>query len=94
MRIDVFLHRTGLIRRRTKAQRACGQGRVQINGRSIKAAASVSVGQKVTVFAGCNEDEWKIVGLPPGTMPRDRQAKFASLISRKPWTPPEEEEIW
>jgi len=52
MRLDKFLKVSRLIKRRTVANEACDAGRVQINGRSAKASASVKAGDIIEIGFG------------------------------------------
>lgn len=52
MRLDKFLKVSRLIRRRTLAKEACDGGRVTINGRSAKASAEVSPGDRLVLALG------------------------------------------
>lgn len=49
MRIDVFLKLSGIIKTRSRAGKACKAGRVDINGKTAKPAADVSVGDVLEV---------------------------------------------
>lgn len=52
MRLDKWLKSSRLIKRRTIAAMACQQGRVYLNERPAKAAANVSVGDKLHLELG------------------------------------------
>ena len=54
MRIDKFLKVSRVIKRRTVAADACSGGRIEINGKSVKPAKEVKVGDVVTVSFGSN----------------------------------------
>ena len=49
MRIDKFLKVSRVIKRRSVAQEACDGGRIEINGKAVKPAKEVKIGDKVTV---------------------------------------------
>lgn len=49
MRIDKYLKLTRIIKRRTIAQEACDQGRVQINGKVAKAGNQVKIGDLIEI---------------------------------------------
>ncbi|NPV92628.1 MAG: RNA-binding S4 domain-containing protein [Firmicutes bacterium] len=52
MRLDKFLKVSRLIKRRTLAKEVCDAGRVEINGRSAKAASEVKPGDLLTIGFG------------------------------------------
>lgn len=54
MRIDQFLKVSRVIKRRTVAADACSGGRIEINGKPVKPAKEVKVGDVVTVSFGSN----------------------------------------
>lgn len=54
MRIDKFLKVSRVIKRRTVAADACSGGRIDINGKPVKPAKEVKVGDVVTVSFGSN----------------------------------------
>ncbi len=52
MRIDKFLKLSRVIKRRTVAAAACSCGRIEINGKAVKPAKEVKVGDIITVSFG------------------------------------------
>jgi ribosomal 50S subunit-recycling heat shock protein len=52
MRLDKFLKVSRLIKRRTVANEACDNGRIQVNGRVVKASYEVKVGDKLEISMG------------------------------------------
>ncbi len=49
MRIDKFLKVSRILKRRTLAQEACDMGKVAINGREVKPAHRINVGDVVEI---------------------------------------------
>ncbi len=52
MRIDKFLKVSRLIKRRTVAAEACDAGKIFVNGRAVKPAYVLKVGDKVEIKLG------------------------------------------
>ncbi len=52
MRIDKFLKVSRVIKRRSVAADACSGGRIEINGKQVKPAKEVKIGDIVTVTFG------------------------------------------
>ena len=52
MRLDKFLKVSRLIKRRTVANEACDNGRIQVNGRVVKASYEVKVGDTLEISMG------------------------------------------
>lgn len=49
MRIDKFLKVSRIVKRRTLAQEACDKGKVCVNGREVKPAHQIKVGDTVEI---------------------------------------------
>lgn len=60
MRIDKYLKVSRVIKRRTVAQEACDGGRVSINGKVVKPAADVKVGDIVEIRFGQNLTKFRV----------------------------------
>ena len=52
MRLDKYLKVSRLIKRRTVANEACDAGRVQVNGKVVKASYDVKVGDVIEIAFG------------------------------------------
>ena len=52
MRLDKYLKVSRLIKRRTVANEACDAGRIQVNGRVVKASYDVKVGDVIEIKMG------------------------------------------
>lgn len=63
MRIDKYLKNSRLIKRRTVAKQACDVGRVEVNGRVVKAGYEVSVGDEIAIQFGDKKVRVKVLQL-------------------------------
>ncbi len=52
MRMDKYLKNSRLIKRRTLAAEACGQGKITINGKVAKPSSEVKVGDMIEIQFG------------------------------------------
>lgn len=52
MRIDKYLKLTRVIKRRTVANEACDAGRVEVNGKTVKASYEVKPGDQISIGFG------------------------------------------
>lgn len=52
MRLDKFLKVSRLIKRRTVAKEIADQGRIDINGKTVKSSSNVKVGDELTIRFG------------------------------------------
>jgi len=60
MRIDKYLKVTRIIKRRTVANEACGQGRVLLNGKPAKPGAAVSAGDVIEIVFGDTPRRYRV----------------------------------
>ena len=61
MRIDKFLKVSRVIKRRSVAQEACDGGRIEINGKVVKPAKEVKIGDIVTVTFGKKSISYEVL---------------------------------
>lgn len=79
MRLDKFLKVSRIIKRRTIANEACDNSRVELNGRAAKAGAQVKVGDIVTLHFGDNNFKFKILAIPDVVKKEDAQSLYEVL---------------
>lgn len=63
MRIDKFLKISRIIKRRTVAQEACDGGRIEINGKVVKPAKDVKIGDIVKIAFGNHSVSFKVLSI-------------------------------
>lgn len=63
MRLDKYLKVSRLIKRRSVAAEACGQGRVELNGKQAKASAEVNIGDKIGLSFGSRYLEVEVTSI-------------------------------
>jgi ribosomal 50S subunit-recycling heat shock protein len=85
MRIDVFLRNSGIVPRRTLAQKMCDGGLVKIDGRTAKAASPVEVGQEISLQMGMSRRRYRVLLLPNRPVAkRDRELCAERLQNAPP----------
>lgn len=67
MRIDKYLKVSRLIKRRTVANEVADAGRIEVNGRPVKASYTVKVGDVITVGFGTKPVSVKVLSVDPPT---------------------------
>ena len=63
MRLDKFLKVSRVIKRRTVANEVCDAGRVQANGRVVKASYDVQVGDELAIQMGENTIRVRVLAI-------------------------------
>ncbi len=82
MRIDKYLKNTRLIKRRTIAKEACDAGRISLNGKVIKAGATVKEGDLVTITFGNRWTKIKVLRLLDTVKKEDAATMYEILETR------------
>jgi len=89
MRLDQFLSNAGCIPRRTQAKQACDEGLVEVDGKVVKPAVSVQIGQRITIKTGMRIRKYRILQLPQRPVPRNKRDQYAELLSSQQIDEPE-----
>lgn len=76
MRIDKFLKVSRLLKRRTVANDAVKGGRVTVNGREVKPAYSLKIGDVVEIRFGDETVKFKVLNLNPIVKKEDAAALY------------------
>lgn len=63
MRIDKFLKVSRLIKRRTVANDVADAGRVEVNGKPVKASYQVKLGDEITIGFGVNPVKVRVLSI-------------------------------
>lgn len=82
MRLDMFLRNSGIIPRRSRAQEACQEGLVSVDGQVAKPATAVCVGQRLRIAIGMQVREYEILDLPTVPVAKHQRADYARLLSQ------------
>jgi ribosomal 50S subunit-recycling heat shock protein len=79
MRIDKFLKVSRILKRRTVAQEACDSGKVIINGKEVKPAHPVKVGDVVEIDYATGTLKFKILEVKE-VVKRDEAALLYEIL--------------
>lgn len=79
MRIDKFLKVSRILKRRTVAQEACAGGKVIINGKDVKPAHPVKVGDVVEINYASGTLKFRILNVRE-TVKKDEAASLYEII--------------
>ncbi|MDE7306912.1 MAG: RNA-binding S4 domain-containing protein [Clostridia bacterium] len=79
MRIDKFLKISRILKRRTLAQEACGNGKVTVNGKDIKPAYKVKIGDEVEIKYTEGSVKFRILDIKE-TVKKDEASSLYEII--------------
>lgn len=79
MRIDKFLKVSRILKRRTLAQQACDKGKVLINGKEVKPAKPVKVGDEVELQFTGGTVKFRILNIKE-TVKKDEASSLYEII--------------
>lgn len=79
MRLDKYLKVSRLIKRRTVANEACDAGRVQVNGKVVKASYDVKVGDVIEIAFGNKAVKAEITMIADTTKKEDAKEMYRYL---------------
>ena len=80
MRIDKFLKVSRILKRRTVAQEACEAGKVIVNGREVKPAHQIKIGDEVELLYASSSLKFRILTVKE-TVKKDEAASLYEIIS-------------
>lgn len=80
MRLDVFLTKSRLIKRRSLAKAACQKGIVWVDGRRAKASTEISVGQRILIDFTSRLLEVEILRLPGGNVSKKQAGELYTVL--------------
>lgn len=80
MRIDKFLKVSRILKRRTVAQEACGEDKVFINGKAVKPAAKVKVGDVVEIVYTSGTLKFRVLEIKEFVKKEEASALYEVLV--------------
>ena len=79
MRLDKYLKVSRLIKRRTVANEACDNGRISVNGRTVKASYEVKVGDRIEIALGSRTVAVQVVQVADNVRKDDAAAMYTEV---------------
>ena len=76
MRLDKYLKVSRLIKRRTVANEACDAGRVQVNGKVVKASYDVKIGDVIEIAFGNKSVKAEVTMIADTTKKEDEKEMY------------------
>ena len=79
MRIDKYLKVSRIIKRRTIANEACDQGRIVVNGKTVKASYDVKIGDIIEIKMGERVTRIEVADILEHVLKSDASALYKVL---------------
>ncbi len=79
MRLDKYLKVSRLIKRRTVANEACDNGRIQVNGRVAKAGYEVKPGDRIEITLGSRTLAVEVLQVAEAVRKDDASAMYKEI---------------
>ena len=79
MRIDKFLKVSRILKRRTVAQEAADAGKIRVNGREVKPAYRVKIGDEVEIRFSAGELRFRVLDLKE-TVKKEEAASLYEIV--------------
>nr|WP_320133234.1 S4 domain-containing protein [uncultured Holophaga sp.] len=80
LRLDLFLKKTHLLKRRELARELCEEGMVRINGTPRKASAEVKAGDELAFPIYNRALRVRILAVPEGNVAKSEQWSFVEIL--------------
>ena len=83
MRLDAFLKKTHLLKRRELAKELCEEGMVRVNGAPRKGSSEIRQGDELQFPIYNRLLKVRVLGLPTGSVPRGDQWSYVEVLEDK-----------
>ena len=83
MRLDQYLQKVGVVKRRSIAKTLCDNGAVTVNGRRAKPAAVVATDDLLSVRLRAKTTTYKILQVPSGSVKKEERGEYITLLSEE-----------
>ena len=89
MRLDAWIKKVGILKRRPLAARLLKNGRILVDDQPAKPATPVRVGQTLLVEGPRTVRRWEVLAIPTGNVPKTETTRYARLLEEtrrdEPW---------
>ena len=87
MRLDVYLKKCCILKRRTEAKRACDNGIVTVDDQVAKASRELMAGQRICIAFTDRLLEFEVLEIPQGNVARKDAENFFHVLRDEPKEP-------
>ena len=82
-RLDSWLHRVLIIKRRAVAKELADTGHLSVDGTVAKPAHDVKIGSQITLSIGGRRITYEVLGIPRGNVSKERALEYYRIIERE-----------
>ncbi len=79
MRLDLYLSKVGLVKRRTVAKELGDRGLVKVNGRKVKPSYDIKLGDIINI-GGSRSSTAEVLQLPSGNVKKEDREQYCKII--------------
>jgi ribosomal 50S subunit-recycling heat shock protein len=80
MRLDQYMQKVGIVKRRSVAKTLCDNGAVHVNEQRAKPAHTVSEGDEVKVKFRQRLASYKVLRVPHGSVKKENRSDYVELV--------------
>lgn len=80
MRLDLYMAKVGLIKRRTRAKELATVGLIEVNGKTSKASYEIKTGDIIKV-GGKDMKTAEVLNIPTGNVRKEDRERFFKLLN-------------
>lgn len=80
MRLDLFLKKTHLLKRRELARELCDEGMVRVNGTPRKASHELKAGDELAFPLFNRQLKVRVLDIPKGSVPKADQWSYVEIL--------------
>jgi ribosomal 50S subunit-recycling heat shock protein len=80
MRIDQYLKKTSIFKKRTEAKKMCERQFIKLNGKRSKPSTSVTIGDCIEIETPHGIKQIRVLQIPTGNVRKDQRALYYEEI--------------
>ena len=80
MRLDLYMSNVGLVKRRTRAKELATCGLVEINGKTVKPAYEIKIGDIIKI-GGKRMITAELLDIPTGNVKKEDREKYFKILN-------------
>ena len=80
MRLDLYMSKVGLVKRRTRAKELTSNGLVELNGKKAKPANEIKISDIIKI-GGKNLITAEVIDIPSGNVKKEDREKYFKLLN-------------